>query len=104
MTFKKAEDPRTAAKWVPSDRLLIETDCPFLAPSPFRGKRNEPSYVVEVARCIAELRDVTVQQIGETTTANFNRLFSPDNLCCVVESFAKPSKVPQETSFTCYLL
>ena len=75
VTFKKAEDLRTAAKWVPSDRLLIETDCPFLAPSPFRGKRNEPSYVVEVARCIAELRDVTVQQIGETTTANFNRLF-----------------------------
>jgi TatD DNase family protein len=75
VTFKKAEDLRTAAEWVPSDRLLIETDCPFLAPSPFRGKRNEPSYVVEVARCIAELRDVTVQQIGETTTANFNRLF-----------------------------
>jgi len=76
VTFKKAEDLRIAAKWVPSDRLLIETDCPFLAPIPFRGKRNEPSYVVEVARCIAELRGVTVQQIGETTTANFNRLFS----------------------------
>jgi TatD DNase family protein len=76
VTFKKADDLRTVAKWVPSDRLLIETDCPFLAPSPFRGKRNEPSFVIEVARCIADLRDVSVQQIGETTTANFNRLFS----------------------------
>ena len=76
VTFKKADELRTVARWVPPERLLIETDCPFLAPSPFRGKRNEPLYVVEVARCIGELRDVDVEHIGEITTANFVRLFS----------------------------
>jgi TatD DNase family protein len=76
VTFKKADDLRSVARWVPADRLMIETDCPFLAPIPFRGKRNEPSYVVGVARCIAEIREVDVQQLGDATTANFARLFS----------------------------
>ena len=60
VTFKKAEELRAIAKQVPLDRLLIETDCPFLAPVPFRGKRNEPAYVVEVARCLAELSEVNL--------------------------------------------
>src|SRR4029453_1224553 len=77
VTFKKADDLRAIARWVPLDRLLIETDCPFLAPVPFRGKRNEPGYVVEVARCIAQVREVNVQEIGEATAANFERLFHP---------------------------
>ena len=54
VTFKKADDLRRVAAEVPLDRLLIETDCPYLSPVPYRGKRNEPAYVVEVARCLAE--------------------------------------------------
>jgi len=58
VTFRKAEELRAVAKEVPLDHLLIETDCPFLAPVPHRGKRNEPAYVVDTARCIAELREL----------------------------------------------
>jgi TatD DNase family protein len=76
VTFKKAEDLRAIAGQVPLDRLLIETDCPFLAPVPFRGKRNEPAYVVEVARCLAALRGLSVEEIGKVTTDNFWRVFS----------------------------
>jgi len=75
VTFKKAEELRTIAKQVPLDRLLIETDCPFLAPVPYRGKRNEPAYVVEVARCLADLHAVSVDEIGRITAANFARMF-----------------------------
>jgi TatD DNase family protein len=75
VTFKKADELRAIAKQVPTDKLLIETDCPFLAPVPFRGKRNEPAFVVEVARCLAELRELSLEEIGRTTTENFNRLF-----------------------------
>jgi len=75
VTFKKANELREIAKQVPLDRLLIETDCPFLTPVPFRGKRNEPAYVVEVARCLAELRDLSLEELGRATTDNFNRLF-----------------------------
>lgn len=75
VTFKKAEDLRAIARQVPLDRLLIETDCPFLAPVPFRGKRNEPAYVVEVARCLAELRGLSLEEIAQITTANFAGLF-----------------------------
>ena len=78
VTFKKAEELRAIAKQVPLDKLLIETDCPFLAPVPFRGKRNEPAYVVEVARCLAELREVSLEEMGRTTTENFERLFQLD--------------------------
>ncbi|HUS11299.1 MAG TPA: TatD family hydrolase [Pyrinomonadaceae bacterium] len=75
VTFKKADELRAVAKQVPVDRLLIETDCPFLTPVPFRGKRNEPAYVVEVGRCLAELREVSLEEMGRTTTENFRKLF-----------------------------
>jgi TatD DNase family protein len=75
VTFKKAHDLRVVAREVQLDRLLIETDCPFLAPIPFRGKRNEPAYVIEVAKCLAELRTKSVEEIGTITTENFFRTF-----------------------------
>jgi len=75
VTFKKAEELRTIAKQVPLDQLLIETDCPFLTPVPYRGKRNEPAYVVEVARCLADLHGVSVEEMGRITAANFARIF-----------------------------
>jgi TatD DNase family protein len=73
VTFKKAEDLRQVAAIVPLDRLLIETDCPFLAPIPFRGKRNEPAHVVEVAKCLAGIHGVAVEEIGRVTAENFAR-------------------------------
>jgi len=75
VTFKKAGDLREVASQVPLDRLLIETDCPFLTPVPYRGKRNEPAYVVEVARCLADLRGVAIEEIGRLTSANFKNFF-----------------------------
>lgn len=78
VTFKKAENLREAARHVPLDRLLIETDCPYLTPVPFRGRRNEPARVVEVARCLAGLHGMTVNEIGQTTAKNFQRLFKLD--------------------------
>ena len=74
VTFRKAEDLREIAKQVPLTNLLIETDCPFLAPVPHRGNRNEPAYVVEVARCIAELRGLEIEELAAVTTENFKRL------------------------------
>jgi len=76
VTFKKAEELREVAKQVPLERLLIETDCPFLSPIPYRGKRNEPAYVVEVARCLAGLRGLEIEEIAEITTTNFRRMFN----------------------------
>ncbi|HKS09928.1 MAG TPA: TatD family hydrolase [Pyrinomonadaceae bacterium] len=73
VTFRKAEDLREIAKQVPLENLLIETDCPFLAPVPHRGNRNEPAYVVEVARCIAELRGLQIEEVAHVTTENFKR-------------------------------
>lgn len=75
VTFKKAEELREVAKQVPLDRLLIETDCPYLTPIPYRGKRNEPAYVVEVARTLATLHNVKLEEMGRITTENFNRFF-----------------------------
>jgi TatD DNase family protein len=75
VTFKKAEDLRAIVSQVPLDRLLIETDCPFLSPVPFRGKRNEPAYVVEVARCLAVIQGSELEQVARITSANFARLF-----------------------------
>jgi TatD DNase family protein len=75
VTFKKAEDLRESARRVPLDRLLIETDCPYLSPIPYRGKRNEPAYVVEVAKCLAEVHQVSEKEIAEATSHNFAQLF-----------------------------
>lgn len=76
VTFKNAEELREVAKKVPLDRMLVETDSPYLAPEPYRGKINEPSYVLHTATRIAELRDVSVGEIATATTENFFRLFS----------------------------
>jgi len=76
LTFKSAQDLRAIAEQVPLNRLLIETDCPFLSPVPFRGKRNEPANVVEVARCLAELRGMSLEEIARITTENFASLFN----------------------------
>src|SRR5687768_11588995 len=76
VTFKKAEELRNIARQVPLDRLLIETDCPYLTPVPHRGKRNEPAYVVEVARCLAGLHSIEIDDLGRITTENFMRFFS----------------------------
>lgn len=75
VTFKNAAELREIARAVPLDRLLVETDCPYLAPVPYRGKRNEPAYVVETAAFLAELRGLTLDQMIEATTENFTRLF-----------------------------
>jgi TatD DNase family protein len=75
LTFKTAADLREVAKFVPDDRLLIETDSPYLAPVPFRGKTNNPSYVPYVARLLADLRGGTAEDIGHLTTRNFLSLF-----------------------------
>ena len=75
ITFKKAEELRAVAQAVPLDRLLIETDCPYLAPIPYRGKRNEPAYVVEVARCLAAIHGVDSDEIARVTSQNFRRFF-----------------------------
>jgi TatD DNase family protein len=75
VTFKSAQDLRDVAAFVPADRLLIETDSPYLAPVPFRGKTNNPSYVAFVAKQVAEVRKVPVEEIGRVTSANFGRLF-----------------------------
>lgn len=76
VTFKKAETLRESAKVVPLDRLLVETDCPFLAPVPMRGKRNEPAFVVHTAAFLAELYGIDVSALAEQTTINFKRLFA----------------------------
>ena len=76
LTFKTAADLREVAKFVPDDRLLIETDSPYLAPVPYRGKLNNPSYVPYVAKLLGELRGSTSEAIGELTTRNFLNLFA----------------------------
>ena len=76
VTFKNARDLQATAAVVPEDRLLIETDSPFLAPVPHRGRTCEPAYVADTARFLADLRGVSVEHLAETTTANFHRLFT----------------------------
>lgn len=75
VTFKNARDLQEAARMVPYDRLLVETDSPFLAPVPHRGRPCEPAYVADTARFLAELRGVKIEQLAEQTTANFMQLF-----------------------------
>ena len=74
LTFPKAAELRETARGVPLDRLLTETDSPFLAPVPYRGKRNEPAFVVETARRLAEVRGTSLEAIASLTTSNFHRL------------------------------
>jgi len=74
LTFPKAEAVRQAARITPADRLLVETDCPYLAPVPRRGKRNEPAFLVETVRRLAEVRGAAMEEIAEQTTGNFERL------------------------------
>ncbi|GAA5140492.1 TatD family hydrolase [Thalassotalea piscium] len=76
VTFKNAHELRDVAKKVPNDRILIETDAPYLAPVPHRGKQNQPAYVVEVAKHLASIRGQSVEEIAEITSRNFNTLFN----------------------------
>jgi len=76
LTFKNSAGLRDIAKDLPADRIMVETDAPYLAPAPYRGKRNEPSYVVETARVLAETRGVPAEEIVRQTTENFFRLFN----------------------------
>ncbi len=76
VTFKNAKKPKEVAAEIPLDKLLIETDCPYLAPHPYRGKRNEPAYVKLVAEQIAELKGMSYEEVAIATTANAKRLFS----------------------------
>ncbi len=75
VTFAKAKATHDCARQVPEDRFLVETDCPFLAPVPLRGKRNEPSYVVAVASRVAELRGESLNSVASSSTKNARRLF-----------------------------
>jgi TatD DNase family protein len=75
LTFKNADKVRSVARNVPLDRLLVETDCPYLAPAPLRGRRAEPAHVVHVAAKLAELRGVSLDEMSAITTDNFFRLF-----------------------------
>lgn len=75
VTFKKADNLREAARVVPLERLLIETDCPFLTPIPFRGKRNEPSYVVHTAKFLSEFYSIELKKLASQTTQNFLDFF-----------------------------
>ena len=76
VTFKNAEDLREVVSWLPLDRLLLETDSPFLAPIPFRGKPNKPAHIPAIATFIAKLRGISLEQLSEQTSANAQRLFN----------------------------
>ena len=90
VTFKKSDELRAIAAALPSDRILVETDAPYLAPGRYRGKRNEPSYVTETAKVLAETRGVSTDELARQTTDNFFRLFSktPRPLVAAVNSSA----------------
>ena len=76
VTFKNAQDLQETAKWLPADQMLVETDSPFLAPIPHRGKKCEPAFVADTAAFVAHLRGEEPEDLGETTTANFFKLFN----------------------------
>ncbi|MEM8771145.1 MAG: TatD family hydrolase [Pseudomonadota bacterium] len=82
ITFKNAADVRSIAEATPLNRIIIETDCPYLAPVPMRGRRNEPAYLVHVAEKLAEIKSLDLDTVAETTTENFFRLFSRANVGC----------------------
>jgi TatD DNase family protein len=76
VTFKNAKDLQDVAKWLPADRLLVETDAPFLAPIPHRGRTGEPAFVADTARFVAQLRDVALDSLAQQTSDNFYNLFT----------------------------
>ena len=76
VTFKNAEDLREVVRWLPLEHLLLETDSPFLAPIPFRGKPNKPAHIPTIAGFIAKLRKISLEQLSEQTSANAERLFN----------------------------
>jgi TatD DNase family protein len=76
LTFKRSDELRATVQALPLDRLILETDAPYLAPQPFRGKRNEPAYVAHVAATLAEVKALPVAEIARATTDNFFRLFT----------------------------
>ena len=76
LTYKNAADLRAAAATIPADRILVETDCPYLTPMPHRGKRNEPAYAALTAACLAEVRGISAEGLGEQTTSNAKSLFA----------------------------
>jgi TatD DNase family protein len=76
ISYPKAQNIRDAAAMVPLDRFFLETDCPYLAPTPYRGKRNEPAFVIETTRHFAQLRNITPEAAGERALQNFNRFFN----------------------------
>jgi TatD DNase family protein len=78
VTYKTGQSLRDVARVVPLDRLLVETDCPYLAPVPHRGQRNEPAYVAYTAACLAEVKDLALETVGSATTRNANQLFGRD--------------------------
>ena len=75
VTFKKSADLRVMARGIPDDRILIETDSPYLSPHPLRGRRNEPAHLVHTAACLAQERGVSLDAFGQQTTTNARRLF-----------------------------
>lgn len=75
LTFKNAQELRDVARSIPPAKLLIETDCPYLTPAPHRGRRNEPAFVKETAAKLAEIKDVSIEEMARTTSDNFKRLF-----------------------------
>ena len=92
VTYPKAQNLRDVAREIALDRLLVETDSPFLAPQPYRGRRNEPAHVAEVARTIGNVRDLPPNQVAEMTSANFRRLFG------IKQSGNRTEAVPGGTS------
>jgi TatD DNase family protein len=93
LTFKNSEALRTIAAELPDDRILVETDAPYLAPGKYRGKRNEPAFVVDTAKVLAEVRGVSFDTIAEQTTANFYRLFAKVPSPALAQS-ARSQQVP----------
>jgi TatD DNase family protein len=86
VTFKRSDELRAIAAEVPLDQMLVETDAPYLAPVPFRGKTNEPAYVVHTARCLAEVKGISAEEFAAATTDNFFRLFKKVSRSVMVEA------------------